>query len=215
MPIRFLLFAALFAVAFWGFRRWFGGYARTPTAEALAPREWALVAATADALFPAGGVIPPSGSEAGVPAYVDHYVASVPSSVRLLMRLLFAMFEQATLFFPAPGRGGRRRFSGLSVDQQVAVLEGWRSSGLFPRRLVFTSLRAIMSMGYLADPAVLRQLDLAPLEFTSPVAAADLLYPPVGRPRSEIRHHETTAPSDGTPHEIGGPIHHAYREGAE
>ena len=161
-------------------------------------------------MFPPGGAVPPSGREAGVPAYVDRYVCGVPPLIGRLMRLLFLLIEQATLVFPAPGGGGRGRFSSLTVEQRVAVLEAWRTSGFFPRRLVFTSLRAILCMGYLADPAVLRALDLAPFEIDSPVAEADLLYPPVGRPRSEIRHTETTPPSDGTPL-LGGAIHPAYR----
>jgi len=209
--IRFLLLAALLAAAFWGLRRLLGGYSVTEPRVSLAAREWALVAATSDAMFPAGGPVAPSGGEAGVPAYVDRYVGSVPSGIRLLMRLLFLLFEQATLFVRAPGSGGRRRFSDLDVDQRVAVLEAWRTSGFFPKRLVFTSLRAILTMGYLADPAVLRSLDLAPWDIESPVCQADLLYPPVGRPRSEIRHTETTPPSDGTPLEIGGPLHPDYR----
>jgi len=211
VPIRFLLGAAVLAVAFWGLRRLLAGYPEAREARTLARREWALVAAAADALFPPGGPIEPSGSDAGVPGYVDRYVGSVPPGVRLLMRALLLLFEQATLVFPAPGPGGRRRFSDLTVEQRVAVLEGWRTSGFFPRRLVFTSLRAILCMAYLADPAVLRRLDLAPWDITPPVVEADLLYPPVGRPRSEIRHREATPPSDGTPHEPGAPIHPDYR----
>jgi len=162
-------------------------------------------------MFPPGGAIAASGQEAGVPAFVDRYVASVPSAMRLLMRLLLLLFEQATLLFPAPGAGGHRRFSSLTPDQRAAVFEAWRTSRLFPRRLAFTSLRALLCMGYLADPTVLRELGLAPWAITSPIAEADLLYPPIGRPRAEIRHRETTPPSDGTPLRIGGPIDPSYR----
>jgi hypothetical protein len=214
VPIRILLLVALAAAAVWGLRRLLAGYAVGGPRATLSRREWAFVSAAADAVFPSGGALEPSGVEAGVPAYVDQYVGSVPPPTRLLMRMLFLLFEQVTLFLPAPGPGGRRRFSSLSAEQRVAVLDAWRTSGFFPRRLVFTSLRAILCMGYLADPSVLRRLDLAPFEIESPVAEADLLYPPVGRPRSEIRHTATTPPSDGTPLEIGGPIHPDYREGA-
>lgn len=215
MPIRVLLVAAALALLVgllvWGLRRLFGGYAPRPRARRLAPREWALIEAACEAMFPPGGAIAPSGREAGVPDYVDGYVAAVPSGTGRLMRLLFLLVEQATLVFPAPGPGGRRRFSDLTVEQRVASLESWRTSGLFPRRLVFASLRAILCMGYLADPAVLRELRLAPWDITPPVVEADLLYPPVGQPRSAIRHTATTPPSDGTPLEIGGPIHPDYR----
>jgi len=211
VPIRILLVAAVLATAFWGLRRLFAGYGPRPVGTVLAAREWALVEAASEAMFPAGGPVPPSGEEAGVPAFVDRYVASVPPGMRRLVRLLLLLFEQATLILPAPGAGGRRRFSDLPLAQRAAVFEAWRTSRLFARRLSFTSLRALLCMGYLADPAVLRELGLAPFEITPPIARADLLYPPIGRPRSEIRYRETTPPSDGTPLEIGGPIDPAYR----
>jgi hypothetical protein len=127
------------------------------------------------------------------------------------MRLLFCLLEQATLVFPAPGRGGRRRFSSLDPAQREAVLEGWQRSRLFPRRLVFTSLRAILTMGYFAHPAVLRGLGLAPYRVEPPVAEADLLYPPIGAPPAAIRftRADLTPPSDGTPLR-GAPLHPDY-----
>jgi hypothetical protein len=167
----------------------------------LAPREVAFLEAASEALFPHGGELAVSGAEAGVPAWVDGYVALQPARGRVLMRLLFCLVEQATLVFAAPGRGGRRRFSSLDPAQRVAALEGWQRSRFFPRRLVFTSLRAILTMGYFAHPAVLRGLGLAPYRVEVPVAEADLLYPPIGQPPSAIRftRADLTPPSDGTP----------------
>ena len=118
----------------------------------LAPREYATIAAAALATYPRGGAIPPSGLDAGVPAHVDRFVAAQRPATRLLMRLLFVLVEHATLLFPAPGRDGFRRFSALDAEQQVAFLRGWQRSALLPRRLVFVSLRAILTMGYLRDP---------------------------------------------------------------
>jgi len=212
LPWGLLIAAA--AVAAWGAARLFVGYPAPPT-DSRTLRRWerALVEGASDATFPPGGAVPASGREAGVADYVDRWVAEIPGNVRLLMGCLFLLVEHATLVWPAPGPGGRRRFSRLSTEQQVAALEGWRTSGLFPRRLVFTSLRAILCMGYLADPAVLRHLGLAPPHVVSPVRPPDLLYPPVGRPRAAIPYgpEDLTAPSDGTPLPIGGPIHPAYR----
>jgi hypothetical protein len=124
--------------------------------------------------------------------------------------------EHATLFFPAPGRGGRRRFSSLSLAQREAVLEGWRSSRLFPRRLVFASLRAILTMGYFAHPAVLRQLGLAPYEIRSPICEADLFVPRIGASRATLRltRADLTPPSDGKAIPLDAPLHPAYREGS-
>jgi hypothetical protein len=179
----------------------------------LAAREVAFLEAASEALFPHGGELPVSGREAGIPAWVDGYVALQPARGRLLMRLLFCLLEQATLVFAAPGRGGRRRFSSLDPAQRVAALEGWQRSRFFPRRLVFTSLRAILTMGYFAHPAVLRGLGLAPYRVDVPVAEADLLYPPIGEPLTAIRftRADLTPPSDGTPL-LGAPLHPEYAE---
>jgi len=216
MPIRLLLAAAVLALAAWGLWRLLGGYAAgVGPGRVLSRRERAFVDAASEAMFPPGGAIPPSGHEARVTDYVDRYVERVPGGIRLLMRLLFLLVEQATLAFPAPGRGGRRRFSALSVEQRMAALEGWRTSRLFPRRLVFMSLRAILCMGYLADPAVLRHLGVAPYEIAPVVLEPDLLYPPVGQPRSAIRwtRADLTPASDGTPIPLDAPLHPDYRPG--
>jgi hypothetical protein len=132
------------------------------------------------------------------------------------MRLLFFLVEHATLVAPAPGWGGWRRFSSLSPEQRIAALDGWRTSRHFARRLVFTSLRAILTMGYFSHPPVLRQLRVAPLAIETPVCEADLLYPPIGRSPEAIRWSaaDLTPPSDGTPVDLDGPLHPAYAERA-
>jgi hypothetical protein len=176
--------------------------------------EAAFLAAAADALFPRGGAIEPSGLDAGVPGYVDRYLGDVPPKLRFLMRCLFLLFEHASFVIRAPGRGGMRRFSSLSNEQRVAVLERWRGARFFPMRLVFTSLRAILTMGYFAAPAVLRALGLAPYDIRTPVTEADLLYPPIGKGPEAIRwqREDLTAPSDGTPLDLAGPLHPAWAE---
>jgi hypothetical protein len=200
-----------------------GGYPRPPAGLVrLSRREAAFVAAAAEALFPPGGAVPPSGLEAGVPAWTDRWLDALPAATRLLVRLLFALVEHATLLVPAPGWDGWRRFSALDPERRGAVLEGWRRSRWFPRRLVFTSLRAIVTQAYFADAAVLRALSLAPFEITPPVTTADALYPPIGRSRDAIRfradevavHGPLDRPPAGAPLEVASPLHPAYREGA-
>jgi hypothetical protein len=168
-----------------GLRRLALGYGPTPY-RMLFRHEAAYVEAAADAMFPPGGEIPESGVEAGIPAHVDRYLAAMPARQRLLIHALFLLMEQVTLFFPAPGWGGWRRFSSLTPEQRIASLEGWRSSRMFPRRLVFLALRSLLTMGYFSCPSVLRAMEVAPLEIKTPVVEADLLYPRAGRPKSEI-----------------------------
>jgi len=189
---------ALGAALGYGAARLFLGYPAATGLRTLASREAAFLDAAAEAMFPPGGPLP-SGREAGVTASLDAYLESVPPRMQRLMRLLFVLVEHATLAFPAPPPRGRRRFSSLDAAQRTAVLEAWRTSSFFPRRLVFTSLRALLTNGYVADAAVLSALGLAPYAIETPVAEADLLYPPIGQPRSAIRHVAVTPPSDGRP----------------
>jgi hypothetical protein len=190
------------------------GYPRPPRRfHCLFRHEVAFLAGAAEATFPAGGEIPPSGLEADVPSYTDRFLTASHPRMRLLMHLLFFLVEHATLLFPAPGPRGWRRFSALSPEQRAAVLEGWRTSRLFPRRLVFASLRAILTMGYFAFPPVLRRLGLAPYEIPTPVIEADLWYPRIGASRASLRlsRADLTPPSDGSPLPLDAPLHPRYR----
>lgn len=175
-------------------------------------REAAFLDAAAEAIFPPGGAIPLSGREADLPGYADGFLESLPSHLRLQVRAMFLLFEQATIFFPAPGRRGFRRFSALDPSQRVAVLEGWSESRLFLRRLAFTALRAVLTMGYLGHPVVMRQLQLAPLEFEAGVCEADLLYPRIGaHPEGIALGTGDLRESDGTPLPADAPVHPEYR----
>jgi hypothetical protein len=207
----------LFLLAVLALRRVLLGYSQPQTpARVLAAREMALLSAAADATFPAGGAVPPSGREAGVAAYADRYAAAVPARTRRLMRMLFFVMEHATLLLPGPPPRGRRRFSALAPEQRVAVLEAWRTSGLFPRRLVFQSLRAILTMGYFAHPPVLRRLGLAPRAMASPVREADLLYPPIGALPDAIRYvrADLSPPGPEPPLDPDAPLDPRYAESA-
>jgi hypothetical protein len=196
--------------------RVFAGYQQAPSGtRTLSARELALVDAVAEALFPPGGALAESGREAGVSGYLDRFLAASQPRQRALMRALFFLFEHATLFFPAPGGlRGLRRFSSLDAPQREAVLEAWRTSGLFVRRLCFTSLRALCTLGYFASPGVLRALRLAPFALDTPVCEADLWYPPVGASRAAIQRTraDLTPPASGDPLALDGPLLAEYAE---
>ena len=181
----------------------------------LARREVAFLGAAAEALFPPGGAIEPTGLDAGIPGYVDRFLAAAQPRQRLLMRLLFFLVEHATLVFPAPGGlRGMRRFSSLDFDQRLAAIDGWQQSRLFLRRIVFTSLRAIFALGYFSHPPVLRALRLAPYAISTPVCEADLLYPPIGGHPDAIRwtRADLTPASDGVPLDLDGPLMPGFAE---
>lgn len=175
-------------LAAWAFARFFVGYGARDAAYAqLSAREQAFLRAASDAVFPSGGPIPYSGSAAGALGHVDRFLGDISPRTRVLIRLLFFLIEHATIFFPAPGQTGIRRFTALSLEQQQAVLDGWGRSRSAARRTIFQSLRAILTMAYFGSPAVLRAIRLAPLAIETPVVDADLLFPPIGQPRSAIR----------------------------
>ena len=190
------------------------GYPQLPTRLSnLGRGEVAFLDAAAETMFPDGGAIPLSGREADITGYLDDYFARLPAHLRLQIRALFLLFEHATIVFSAPGPSGRRRFSSLSGDQRAAVFEGWQSSRLFLRRLSFSALRAVLTMGYLGHPAAMRHLKVAPLWIDTPVCEADLLYPPVGESRDAIflGPNDVTPPSAGVPLDPDGPLHPEYQ----
>lgn len=124
---------------------------------ALSVRERAIVAACADALFPAGGPIPLSGTEAGLVEYMEHYVARTPRPLRPYMRLLFHFVELSPWVF-----GPRRaRFTRLPQADRIAVLASMSQSCIYLRRVTFLSLRTMLSMGYLANEKVARAIGVA------------------------------------------------------
>lgn len=178
--------------------------------------EAAFVAAAAEAIYPPGGAIACSGREAEVPAYLDRLLDVSHPRIRVLIHLLFLFVEHATLVWPAPGAGGRRRFSSLDPEQQVAALAAWGRRRWLFARLVFTGLRGLLTLGYFAHPSVLGPLRLAPLAIESPVCEADLWYPPIGRGPEAIRFGpgDLTPPSRGVPLDPAGPVDPRYAGGA-
>jgi hypothetical protein len=144
-----------------------------PRGAMFSRKEQAVVAAAADALFPPKGPIPLSGTEAGLVPYMDAYVAGLPPLPRMLGRLLFHSVEHAPLVW-----GPRRvRFTRLRPEERIQALKEMQESELYFRRVSFLSMRAMMTMGYLASPAVAREMrmvaSLAPFEARKAEKAAE------------------------------------------
>ena len=137
----------------------------------LSRKEQAIVAACADALFPPQGPIPLSGTDAGLVAYMDAYVRRLPRAPRILVHLLIHSMEHGPwIFGPRPAR-----FTRLRPAERVAVLRAMATSRIYFRRVSCLSMRAMMTMGYLAHPDVARKIrivsDTAPFDATRPVPA--------------------------------------------
>ncbi|MCA9624731.1 MAG: hypothetical protein KC731_37165, partial [Myxococcales bacterium] len=117
-----------------------------------------LVDAILDAYFPPGGPLAISGREAGGRRRLSSYFQRMPRRARRLLRLLLWFTELSPLVFGPR----RRRFTRLTAEQRCAFLAGAAASPLYGRRVAFLSLRAIVTMAYLADPRVVEAIGMAP-----------------------------------------------------
>jgi hypothetical protein len=158
LPLLFAAIALVLAAALL-VRGVFLGYPRAALPGAMLSRkEQAIVAVCADALFPPGGPIPISGTEAGLVRYMDQYLRRLPPFPRLLGRLLFHSVEHGPWVF-----GPRMaRFTRLRPEERIAMLGEMAQSRLYFRRISFLSMRTMMTMGYLAHPDVARALHIVP-----------------------------------------------------
>ena len=142
----------------WLARGWLTGYGPArPEAPMLNAKEQEVALAAADAMFPSGGVLPISGSEAGVLVYLDTTMRSSPPRIRLLLRLLLRFVEHGPWLF-GPGR----RLTKQAPTERVATLQGWAQSSSYFLRVVFTSLRTLVSLAYLADAQVIHCIGVEP-----------------------------------------------------
>jgi hypothetical protein len=160
MSVAIVTLAAVVAgLSAWTIRALFLGYPRAALEGVLLNRkEQAIVSACADALFPPGGPIPISGTEAGLVAYMDRYLGRLPRVPRFLARLLLLSVEHGPwIFGPRPAR-----FTRLRPVERIAVLRAMARSSLYFRRVSFLSLRTMMTMGYLAHPEVQKRLHIVP-----------------------------------------------------
>jgi hypothetical protein len=115
-----------------------------------------LIAAAADAFFPPDGPIPRSGAEAGCVAWFERYLGLSDRRQRLLIRAMLLFVQLAPLLFGPE----RRRFTRASPAARLAFLQRASTSRIYFLRVVFLSLRAMMTMAYLADEMVIAAIGM-------------------------------------------------------
>ena len=126
------------------------GYPPGPLAGSmLSAKEQAIIGTCADAMLPAGGSLPLSGTQAGVVAHFDAMVRGVPPPTRSLVRLLLYFVEHGPWLF-----GMRARLTRQSPDARVHTLRSWSRSPFYLLRISFMSLRTLLTMAYVANAAV-------------------------------------------------------------
>lgn len=147
LMILLVVMGALVA-AYWFVMRGYG--APRFAAKVLSAREQHIVAALADASFPAGGEPALSGTEAGLVEYLDAHLAVLASDKRFLIRLLISFLEwEGVVLGPH-----RRRFTKQSAEQQTASLWALQTSNVYFLRVTLISIRTLMCLGYMANPQV-------------------------------------------------------------
>lgn len=123
----------------------------------LTAKEQAVLSACADALLPAGGPLPLSGTEAGVLPYFDQMLREIPNHHRNMIRLLLAFLEHGPWVF-----GLHRRLTAQSPEGRVRTLRAWSTSRIYFLRASFLSVRTLLAMAYLSNAEVAGQLGALP-----------------------------------------------------
>lgn len=126
------------------------------TGSTLNRMEQSLVEAVADAFFPKHGPFPRSGSEADILAYFDGYMDRSRPQERFMLHLLLLFTELSPVAFSRR----HRPFTRLSSPEREQFLRGAFDSRIYFRRVAFTSLRALMTMAYLAHPDIALHIGL-------------------------------------------------------
>lgn len=128
----------------------------------LSSAEVALLEALAEAYFPPGNAIGVDGRDVDVVTPLDVWVASMAPSEQRVVRSLLRLID----LWPRLSLGGFGRFSGLSLEDRVAVLIAFEESALEPRRAIGQLVRGLVSFPYFEDPRVLHGIGV---EYGCPV----------------------------------------------
>jgi len=122
----------------------------------LRKREYTIVAALADTIFPPGNEIGLSGTEARVPEYIDRWLEGQGEAKAGEFRMMMMLFEHGTAAF-----GLRvRRFTNLSTQAQENYLRRWETTRLYSRRMLAMALKSALGIAYFAHPEVQKRIGI-------------------------------------------------------
>ncbi|HCP45903.1 MAG TPA: hypothetical protein DIU15_07670 [Deltaproteobacteria bacterium] len=116
----------------------------------LERREYAIVAALADTLFPPGNSIGLTGMEARVPEYIDRWLDGLSADKASEYRMMLLVFEHGTLAFGLRAR----RFTDLPLLARERYLRRWETTRVYSRRMLATALKTSLGTAYFAHPEV-------------------------------------------------------------
>ena len=122
----------------------------------LERRDFAILAALADTIFPYGNPLGRSGSAARVPEYVDRMLARMPKDKAEEFRAMMLLFEHGTLAF-----GLRvRRFTELPPAAAQRYLRRWEEAQVYSRRMLAAGLKTLLGIAYFAHPEVQKAMGI-------------------------------------------------------
>ncbi len=120
----------------------------------LQRREYTIMAALANTMFPPGNAIGLSGTDARVPEYIDRWLDGQGESRSGEFRMMLMLFEHGTAAF-----GLRvRRFSDLPSSARERYLRRWETTRLYSRRMLAMALKSALGIAYFAHPEVKRRI---------------------------------------------------------
>lgn len=118
------------------------------------PRIAKLIEAVGDRMFPTGGAIPYSAQDVDLTDYMLDFLGKIPVDKSNMLCVLMLGYEFG---FPVMlGKG--LRFTRMSDEKQLAMLESLHDSSLYPFRILNLCMRMFMTFGYLADERVLEEM---------------------------------------------------------
>lgn len=121
-------------------------------------REHKVLQALAERLFPRDPRFPVSGADLDFAPAIERFFANVgPSVTNNLKRAIF-VFDRGAHF----SRLTHRSFRRLKPEDQDAYVRAWAESSLYPRRLLFTGLKMVLTMVYTSHPGVERAVGYDP-----------------------------------------------------
>ena len=120
----------------------------------LQQREYTIIAALANTMFPPGNAIGLSGTDARVPEYIDRWLEGQGESKAGEFRMMLMVFEHGTAAFGLRAR----RFSDLPGPAQERYLRRWETTRLYSRRMLAFALKSALGIAYFAHPEVKRRI---------------------------------------------------------
>jgi hypothetical protein len=110
----------------------------------LSPAQRAIVRALGDTLLPSIAPGDPPGGDV-VPDALDDFIGHLAPKKQRELKVVLTLFDLAAV--PLHGR----RFARLSPERRAKYVEGWMTSRLPPRRIIFRSLRSLCRILYYED----------------------------------------------------------------